>query len=73
MPNPILCKKCSQPMRYLGTQGIMNGRGLIEVVGIECPNESCASHAVVTGDVWLASLQILDTGWPDNVVIRGVR
>lgn len=51
----------------------MNGRGLIEVVGIECPNEDCRSHQVVTGDVWLSSLQELDTGWPDNVVFGGVR
>ena len=42
----------------------MNGRGLIEVVGIEYPNEACRSHAVVSGDVWMNSLQELKT-WPD--------
>jgi len=73
MPNPILCKTCEQPMRYLGTQGVMNGRGLIEVVGIECPNEDCRSHKVVTSDVWMASLQELNTGWPDNVFFGGVK
>ena len=61
---------CGQPMRFLKSITLQLGNGFQEVVGIECHDEKCKKHRVVTSDVWMASLRELNTGWPDNVVFK---
>lgn len=57
----IPCPKCQKPMRFLKSITTLTHG---DIVGIECPDESCAAHRVIPARQWLDSLQELKS-WPD--------
>jgi len=48
---------CGQPMRYVGSTMVLIGIVPTKLVGIECPERSCAKQRVVKDREWVESLR----------------